>query len=887
MIKIQKRSFTLVALFLTLISVAPTNAQQSATPQNASPQNASPQWEPAGWGGGGFYYAAAFHPARDGVIYMGGDVAGVYKSEDHGRHWRLINNGLADYGVFSLAVDRTNPQTVYAATEGGLCKSVDGGEQWKLLPQTERKNLRITGEKGRSIRAVAVAPNDGNVVYAASPGGKVYKSGDGGQTWKAVYEKQSEGESADLLRVQFGKINGDYFGGIWMPFAFPTNLKSADCVGFGMSFKGDKTLPQDCFLTLKTSTGISYRSKNLKEIFQDDTLRNIILKSSDFAVDPDYAQKNPDKPAPVTPDWATVNRLDFASSGPLPTTATVARIGKFFFAVTRSADGQTAPANNPILVAVKDFADNKTVQNYGNVRLGVPPSGGIYSVAVADKNPSLVIAATESAGLVLSDDAGQSWRELNTPKKASCVAIDPANPNVIYGSFFADGVQKSSDKGKTWTNLAAGLPKGFEVKEVAVSPANSLDVYAIGAVGWGGGFYLSNDGGQTWKASSTLTADSVGNPTLPAEAIKTPLSNPTNIAINPLNPKELFISANWRPCLSEDGGLTWNERVSGADISCITDIRFSKERIYVTAMDEGTLVSENNGKTWRQLWPLKWIPQLSGHNWRVAVNEINGVDRIIATCSPWDQANINRVIVSDDGGKTFKAITSGLPDYIVHDNTMWGTGYPRALAVDPNNASVVYLGMDGDALAGKSGGGIFKSEDSGQTWKQLPNQPASRRVFYGLAVDPTDSKRIYWGACGTNGGLHRSEDGGQTWKPVFTQEQWIFNVLVTKDGTVYCPGQNLWRSTDHGANWQQLTKFSNGRQIVGLETDPRDAKTMWISTTTWDGSSNGAVYKTTDSGATWQDITGNLPYVKPLVLRFNPFTNELWCGYVSLNKLKQ
>src|SRR5688572_7239690 len=94
----------------------------------------APQWEPCGWGGGGFYYAAAYHPTQKGVIYMGGDVAGVYKTEDNGRTWRMVNNGLADYGVFSLAVDQKNPQTVYAATEGGLCKSIDAGEHWKLLP---------------------------------------------------------------------------------------------------------------------------------------------------------------------------------------------------------------------------------------------------------------------------------------------------------------------------------------------------------------------------------------------------------------------------------------------------------------------------------------------------------------------------------------------------------------------------------------------------------------------------------------------------------------------------------------------------------------------------------------------------------------------------------
>jgi photosystem II stability/assembly factor-like uncharacterized protein len=160
-------------------------------------------------------------------------------------------------------------------------------------------------------------------------------------------------------------------------------------------------------------------------------------------------------------------------------------------------------------------------------------------------------------------------------------------------------------------------------------------------------------------------------------------------------------------------------------------------------------------------------------------------------------------------------------------------------------------------------------------------------MFYGLAVDPTDTQRIYWGACGANGGVHRSEDGGATWKPIFTHEQWVFNLMVAADGTIYCGGRNLWRSTDHGDTWKQLTKFNTDRTVIGIEADPRNAATLWISTTTWDGSNSGAVYKTTDGGTTWQDITGDLPYVKPLILRFNATTNELWAGGVTLQKLKQ
>jgi len=111
--------------------------------------------------------------------------------------------------------------------------------------------------------------------------------------------------------------------------------------------------------------------------------------------------------------------------------------------------------------------------------------------------------------------------------------------------------------------------------------------------------------------------------------------------------------------------------------------------------------------------------------------------------------------------------------------------------------------------------------------------------------------------------------------------------MVTSDGTVYCPGKNLWRSTDHGTTWQQLTQFKSDGSIVGLETRPDDPKTLWLSVHAWDDAADGGVYKTVDGGKTWQDITGDLPYRKPLILRFNPATQELWAGGVGLYWTKQ
>jgi photosystem II stability/assembly factor-like uncharacterized protein len=853
-----------------------------------SPQGAPPEarWEHAGWGGGGYFYCAAYHPTKDGVIYMSGDVGGVYKTEDSGRNWRFINNGIASYGVFSLAVDNRNPETVYAATTEGLCKSTDGGEHWVPLPDTGPKDLHITGEKNKSVRSIAVDPTNGNILYAGTPTGKIYKTANGGQNWGLAYEKQIPEAEPGTLTVQYGKVNNAFFGDIWFPVVFPADAKPSECIGFGFAIKGDGSQPKDSFLILKTKTGATYRSKNINTLYQNTGWANIVLTAGDFVIDPTYLKNKPDDAAttPATPDWATVTRVDMPCSGPLPTQATVSTLKGFFFAFGSPAQ--------PRLVPVRNFAspdDVKAVQTAGNIHIGNPLSAPISGVAVAPSSPDWVVAASHESGLLLSKDGGRTWVDLPTPKKAASAVFDPRNSNIIYGAFYEDGVYKSTDAGKTWTNLAAnwGGNKGL-VLEVAINPKNPSNIYAICNRNWAGTVMISNDAGRTWEGSTTMTVDPSANPTRDNvfDNGTARLSAPTNITINPRNPKEIFLSINWRPCLSTDGGLTWTERDRGADISCTTDIRFHKNKTYVTNMDEGTMVSDDAGKSWSQVWPLKYDSKLSGHNWRVAINEVDGKDRVLITSSPWGN-NPVQVVRGIGDGPTMDVVKAGLPDYIVRPNTMWGQGYPRALAVDPTDPRIVYMGIDGDAEPGKMGGGVFKSQDGGATWNQLPNQPESRRMFNGLAVDPTDSKRIFWGTCGNNGGVYRSEDAGASWERVFRNDQWIWNVVATVDGTIYCSGRQVWRSTDHGKTWKQLTKLTENRAIVALEINPRDPKTIWFSAATWGLASVGEIYKTVDGGDTWTDITGNIPFVKPLVLRFNPETNELWAGWVGLYKIKQ
>lgn len=665
-------------------------------------------WKAAGWGGGGLYWACAFHPARDGTMYLGGDVNGFYKSTDHGKRWRISNSGLGHYAVYSMAVDAVHPDTVYLGTPGGAYRSADAGENWTFLPDTAPGRLGITAVRELSVRALAVHPGTGDV-YAGTPSGKVFRSEDGGRTWN-------------------------------------------------------------------------------------------------------------DLRAPVA-------------------------------------------------------------------------GGGVASVAVAAGKHPAVLAATTRTGLLLSEDGGKSWTRLATPGGVSHTAF--ASRTIMYAACGPDGVWKSADRGRTWAPAGTGIAPKCAIREIAVDPGSPRTVHAIGNEGWNGFFYRSADGGGTWTLSSRLAADRAGNPTLPEEpgvaAGEIGLSKLTNLAVNPNDPRELFVSGNWRTGYSADGGKTWEERDAGADITCVTDIRFLDGNTYVTAMDEGLLVSPDGGGSWRQLVPLKYSPEISGHQWRVlAWKGPGGAVNIASTCSPWNAPG-NAVLLSRDAGASFTAVREGLPAGRPRPNTMWSQGYARALAADPRNPDVLYLGIDGDPEPGKegTGGGVFKSLDGGKSWKRLARQPGSRRVFYGLAVDPTDPDRVFWAACGDGGGLHRSDDGGKTWKHVFRDESWSFNVAVSPSGIVYCPGSNLWRSRDHGTTWEKISDFPGGLSIVGLALHPEDDGVIWISKVSWGTDTGGGVYKTSDGGATWEEITGDIPNRKPLVLRFNPATSELWAGGTGLYRLKQ
>jgi photosystem II stability/assembly factor-like uncharacterized protein len=121
------------------------------------------------------FLSFAIDPTVSSTIYVG-TGKGVFKSIDGGLHWQPTN--LVAPAVWALAIDPSQPQTIYAGTvdflTGGMYKSSDGGNTWYAIN---------TGLTDRDVYTLAIDPNQPNVVYAGTDGGGVFRSSSGGNQW--------------------------------------------------------------------------------------------------------------------------------------------------------------------------------------------------------------------------------------------------------------------------------------------------------------------------------------------------------------------------------------------------------------------------------------------------------------------------------------------------------------------------------------------------------------------------------------------------------------------------------------------------------------------------------------------------------------------------------
>lgn len=192
------------------------------------------------------------------------------------------------------------------------------------------------------------------------------------------------------------------------------------------------------------------------------------------------------------------------------------------------------------------------------------------------------------------------------------------------------------------------------------------------------------------------------------------------------------------------------------------------------------------------------------------------------------------------------------------------SGWIRALVIDPNNQDIIY--------AGTAGGGVFKSNDSGNTWSASSINLVNLNI-YTLAINPDNPAILYAGTWG--GGIYKSANSGATWTEINTgipkvDDYYIYIYALAIDpvtpNILYAGtwGGGIFKSMDSGGTWTAVNTNLTDAYITSLVIDAVNPATLYA------GSAGGGVFKSSNSGATWAASNTNLTNQIVYSLAINP-----------------
>ena len=229
------------------------------------------------------------------------------------------------------------------------------------------------------------------------------------------------------------------------------------------------------------------------------------------------------------------------------------------------------------------------------------------------------------------------------------------------------------------------------------------------------------------------------------------------------------------------------------------------------------------------------------------------------------------------GGGVWKTIDGGINWEPVSDNSVFRTGSVGAIAVSDSDPNTVYVGMGESPIRGNvsHGDGVYKSNDAGKTWKRMGLEDT--RQIPRIRIHPRNPDIVYVAALGhvwgpnEQRGVFRSKDGGKTWEKVLYKSDKAGAIDLILDPTnpniIYAgfwevyrkpwtlesggPGGGIFKSTDGGDTWTELTRNPGLPRAtvgkIGITVSPANPERLWAIVEAEDG----GVFRSDNAGTTW------------------------------------
>jgi photosystem II stability/assembly factor-like uncharacterized protein len=455
-----------------------------------------------------------------------GPESGLFKSTDGGTTWRKLTNGLPTtqqgLGRIGFAIAPTDPNRIYATVEspgyGGVYRSDDAGESWKLLTNDNRYFGRSS-----DFAELKVDPVNADIVYSANV--VTWKSVDGGKTWNAFR----------------GAPGGDDYHRIWIN---PNNnniiLIASDqgaiiTVNGGETFSSWYNQPTAQFYHVSTDNAFPY---NVYGGQQESGSVGIASRSNDGQITfhewhpvgaEEYGYVAADPLDPNIIYGGKITKYDKRTGQVQNISPESVRSGKYRFLRTAPVlfspiDPKTLYFAGNVLFKTRDGGNSWQVISPDLTReswdipasVGIyatndlktmPRRGVIYSIAPSFKDINTIWAGTDDGLIHVTKDGGKTWKNVTPPgitswSKISIIEASHMEVNTAYASVnrirvddMHPHIYKTKDGGKTWKEIVNGLPDD-PINTVREDPKQKGLLFA----GSERAVYVSFDDGENWQS---------------------------------------------------------------------------------------------------------------------------------------------------------------------------------------------------------------------------------------------------------------------------------------------------------------------------------------------------------------------------------------------------